>query len=683
MRALLPFLAVALVAGPAIAKKRFARKERKECKDCHFNPQGGGARNTLGLYYQGHRELPPEDATEDEVKAAVDAWTASVAAAAPNVVWRYEPLDGRPDAAPPEYTPIDDLQLLRRLSLDLRGAPPSPQDIEEVESGARTVEQKIAEYLGSEDFDRTFLLYHMDLVRPRTGIFNQKPSLSRLRRPKVGGVEVWSSTRFPTEVADGGCSPQNIVQVAPYWARHKQQPTCKRTADPRLVVDGQRCDTVEGQASGRCGCGPHLVFCYRGNDFGRVKRSMRQEGARLAMEVVQSDRPYSEVLTADWTVRNGRLDHYYARLDGRLGELEDPDSNRGWRRVERGPRHAGVLSTHMFLNFFYNGRRWSQRTFETFICHETTPDYDLLDDHRGETFASYRPHPEAGPDMNVNAGRACAACHMQLDGLSRVKDRWDNFGRYYEHPGGGGVPQSVRFLGTEVDGIGAFGDVLGHSDVFLDCAVNQLWDHMVGHRFRPDEIAERRRLLRAFKASKLNFKQLVREVALSDAYRARESSKLMRRELYWRSMERLTRSRWNVGERRGFDVFYDKVGGMDYRKIERRDLTPGQGHSLVQFKGAVETCDRMVDREAKEAQSERRMLRAVGDVGASPDADTLDALITDWNRRIYARRSEDVARADRALMVDVFRDVEGDHGPSDGYKAMCSVFFASAEFAVY
>lgn len=682
MRGLLLVLAIGFVAASADAKKRFARKERKKCGHCHFNPQGGGARNTTGLYYQGHRELPSEEMSEADVRAAVDEWTRDVAATPPNIVWRRVDVHALPDVKPPDYAPVDDLHLLRRLSLDLLGALPRDEDVREVVSGERSIAEKIDEFIESEDFVRTFALYHKDLVRPRTGIFNKTPSLSALRRPKVGGVEVWSSIRHPNEVRDGACDPNNVVQVSTYWARHKTQPVCRRTADTRLEVDGFRCDTHDGQASGRCGCGPHLVYCYRGGDFKRVKAAMLNEGARLAMEVVTNRLPYSEIVSADWTMRNGRAEHYYARLDGRLGALTDADTSRKWRRVERGPIHAGVLSTHMYLNVFYNGRRWSQRTFETFMCHETTPDYDLLDDHRGETAASYRRHPTADADMNVNAGRACAACHLQLDGLARVKDRWDNFGRYYEGEGAA-VPQTVRFLGQQVDGVSAFGDALGRSDTFADCAVNQLWSHMVGHRFQPEETIERKRLLAEFKASGLDFKHLVRAVALTDAYRARTTLKLMTRELYWRAMERLTGAKWTVEKRRGFDVFYDKVGGMDYRKIERRDRTPSQGHSLVQFKGAAETCDALVDRDAKAPRGERRMLGGVESVSTSPDSDALGALVDEWFRRIYVRRERDVSDEDRALMVDVFRDVEDDFGPADGYKALCTVFFASAEFAVY
>ena len=54
----------------------------------------------------------------------------------------------------------------------------------------------------------------------------------------------------------------------------------------------------------------------------------------------------------------------------------------------------------MMFNFFYNGRRWAQRTFETFFCHEVYPDFDLLDDTKdsGVTIGvPYRDSPLVDP----------------------------------------------------------------------------------------------------------------------------------------------------------------------------------------------------------------------------------------------------------------------------------------------
>ncbi len=681
-----PLIALALVVfavGVAEAKKRYARRTGQECGHCHRNPQGGGPRNTVGLYYQAHRTLPPGDLSPAGLQAAVDRYLDEVARAVPDVIWRYTPLAEMADRPTPAYTAADDLTVLRRLALDLGTTLPSLRDIRDVERGV-PLEAKVDQYLDSGDFEYTFRLYHRDIVRPRSGIFNKTPALTRIIRMGKGPQAFWRSEAIADETASGDCAPDARVEVAPYWKRKTRVSVCRRTADTRLEVDGVRCDTEAGQASGRCGCGPHLVFCWRGGDYGRVKRSMVDEGARLAMHIVQSGRPYGEILTTNQTVRNGRVEHYYARLDGRLGQLADADVYRKWRPVEREGPHAGILTTHMYLNHFYNGRRWAQRTFESFMCHLTAPDYDLLDDHADTALVAYRRHPTADADVNVNAGRACAACHVQLDGLSRVKDRWDNFGQYYHESSGRPIPQSVRFLGQTVDGVHAFGAALAGSEVFADCVANQLWTHFLGRRFTPDEIDERRRLVRLFAESGQDFKAMVRAVVTSDAYRSKRAVKLMRREQYRRSLGRVTGVKWTVeDDKSGFDTFYELVGGMDYRRIEERDRTPGQGHSLVQFKAAVETCSEAIDRARETPAKKRTFLQMVDDVEAMPDRQTLDRVIEAWYRRILVRPADSLTDADRERFRGLFDDVAAEHGAGEGYTAVCAAIFGSADFAVY
>ena len=77
------------------------------------------------------------------------------------------------------------------------------------------------------------------------------------------------------------------------------------------------------------------------------------------------------------------------------------------------------------------------------------------------------------------------------------------------------------------------------------------------------------------------------------------------------------------------------------------------------------------------------MLRSVERVDAMPSKEALRTVVDEWFRRIYVRSPEDVPDTDRQVMTRVFHDVADDFSPVDGYKAMCGVFFASADFAVY
>jgi hypothetical protein len=680
-----------LLAPAASAHKRFAKKEGVECRECHENPEGGGPRNLIGQYYQARQELPLDRSADGMklIRDTVDRWMLGVLAQPPVIRWSYTPLEELPEEPVRRLEPAADAAILRRLSLDLRGSIPSEDELSRLERGAMTLDSAVDELLRSRDFQSTFLLYHRDLIRPRTGDYNTEASYSRVSALVVDGEKVWVSSRL-AEAGTGKCGASQRVRVSPWWDRSGSHWACKDTGSDALtaVVKGKpvRCDSTEGQKSGACGCGPYMLFCYPDGMKEKIIRSMKDESARLAMEVVNEDLPYPTILTSDWTMLDGGLEVFYAKLDDRLPELKDPDAKKPWRRVERHPRHAGILSTPMMFNFFYNGRRWAQRTFEAFFCHEVYPDFDLLDDTKDAGIAvgiPYRDSPLLEPSLTVTESRACAACHLQLDGLARVKDRWDPFGRYHEKTERGlEIPQSAMFLGHEIDGVDGLGKALAASPIFPDCALNQLWEHMVGHRFQPQEKQTRLRLNEEWKARGHRFKDAIKLIAATPEYRARENLKIMTRELYARAMGRATDVSWKVADKSGWETYYDKLGGMDYRKIELRDKRPGQGHSLVQMKGAAESCNEAIARDLKRDDGKRRFIVA-GKPEEMPSAAELEENLTVLYLRAFARRYRDVPEEERALMRDLFQSVARKRSPADGYRAVCTAVFGSADFALF
>ncbi len=681
MRALL-VAALVVAAGSADAHKAYSLKEGVECVECHVNPQGGGPRTLIGSYYQAKHELPLDrsPAGMKLVRDTVDRWMQKVLATPPVIRWSHTPVADLPEEPAPPLTRASDPALLRRLSLDLRGTMPTPEELARLEEGTLTVDGAVDEMMRSPDFQSTFRLYHEDLIRPRTGDYNTPASLTRVATAVIDGELVYSSVRVPGEAGSGGCRAGERVRVSPWWDRKGAHWACKTTGDERVVLDdGTRCDTLPGQKSGKCGCGPHMVFCYPKGVKDRVIDSMKEEAARLAMEVVDTDQPYPTLLTADWTMEDGALEVFYAKLEGRLAELRDPDIDKPWRRLMRPPRHSGVLSTPEMFNFFYNGRRWAQRVFEAFFCHDVYPDFNLLDDtaDAGKTTAvPYRDNPDFEPTLTVTESRACAACHMQLDGLSRVKDRWDPFGRYHEVDKRGlPIPQRAIFMGREIDGVDGLGKALAGNDVYADCALNQLWEHMLGHRFTPTEKRTRMTLLDEWKASGLRFKDAIRLVTKTPEYRAGTSLKLMTRELYARSVQRATGVTWKVDGDVGWDVYYDKLGGMDYRKVEERDRSPGQGHSLAQMKGAAETCD--------EAVKDGGALVVAGSVDDMPTDAQLDQNLQNLYLRAFARPWGDVPDDEKKLMRSLFRSVADKRSPAAGYRAVCTAVFGSEDFALF
>jgi hypothetical protein len=719
---------VALASPPVLAHKRFARQHGVECVECHEAPEGGGPRNLIGQYYQATKQLPADRSLESMklVQGTVDRWLIEQLSTPPIVRWPHRPLASLPSAPPPATTKADDHVVLRRLSLDLRGTSPTEEELEALEGG-KSIATFIDEFIESRDFHATFLLYHKDLVRPRTGIFSTPSSHSRLVRIWHRTGFVWTSTRIADEEDKGGCD--ETVEVSPWWDRAVTLPVCRDSASTarRVVVSGSEvdCDTERGQASGLCGCGPHLVHCYIDGLGGDLAASMKEEIARQAMAVVDEDLPYSEVVTADWTMLDGRLEVFYGKLWSTQAELDDADAARPWRKVQRHQRHAGALSSPAMLNFFYNGRRWAQRVLEVYLCHETTPDFDLLDDTidaGGRVAVPYRDSPHLTPTMNVTEGRACAACHLQLDAVARAKDRWDYFGRYYPEMPTRKLPifEDVVFEGQTVSGLDGFGRALGASEAFHDCVTNQAWEHLMGHRFRDDEVQWRRELVRGFEDDGLRFKRLVKAIVSSPAYQSRENLKLMKREQYEKAMTRATGVPWRITQFSrppgasaaddddddegkpppkasffesiraavsasvsGWDVFYDKVGGMDYRRIEQRDVRPGVGHSMVQFKAAAETCDQMVESEAERPPTERLWLSMVEDVDGDVDAATLDEALERLFRRAVARPYRAVDEAERQILRDLHTEVAQREGVAEAWTSVCVAVLGSADYALY
>jgi hypothetical protein len=679
----------------AQAHKRFARKLGVDCIECHESPEGAGPRNIIGQYYQATGELPADrsPAMMKLVESTVDRWLLDLLSKPPTIRWRHTPLDALVEAPHMTLTPAADHEVLRRLSLDLRGTSATEKDLAALQGGKTSLDAFVDGYVDSEDFEKTFFLYHKDIVRPRTGLFNTPISFSRVTTVSVDGQSVIMSERLRGEQASGACAKGQVVSVSPWWNRKTEVKVCRDSAraDVTVKVKGKtlRCDTEEGQASQACGCGKNLVHCYTDDVRDPTIASMKNEMAMLAMQVVKEDRPYSEVLTADWTMLDGYLEVFYHKIWGGQSDIADPDAHKPWRKVDRDPRHSGVLSSPAMLNFFYNGRRWAQRTLEAYFCHETTPDFDLLDDSidAGHTIAiPYRDSPDLMPSQTVTEGRACAACHLQLDAVARAKDRWDYFGHYYDVMPGKRplpIPQEVVLNGQVADGIDGLGKALASSETFHDCVVTQAWEHMMGHRFRPDETATRRALVAQFEQQNLSFKSLVKQIARTPEYRSKENLKLMNRELYQRAMGRATDVAWKVAEKPGWDIYYDKVGGMDYRKIEFRDLRPGTGHSMVQFKGAAETCSVFVDREIKRARSERLWLSAVDDVSDKVDKADLDEALARLYVRAVVRPWSTVGEDEKAILRDLFFSVQKKHGAADAWRAVCTAVFASADYALY
>ncbi len=156
---------------------------------------------------------------------------------------------------------------------------------------------------------------------------------------------------------------------------------------------------------------------------GNTNRSVAQEALELIAHVVREDRPFTEILTADYTLVN----YYSARVYGVAGSLtfDDPTDPKEWREARiPGVPHAGVLTSPMWLNRFPTtatnvNRHRARMVYRFFLATDV-----LRLAERPVDPASVAGHNPTMNDAN------CAVCHATIDPVAGTFQNWTASGRY-------------------------------------------------------------------------------------------------------------------------------------------------------------------------------------------------------------------------------------------------------------
>lgn len=249
---------------------------------------------------------------------------------------------------------------LRRAKLLLVGELPTADELQRVSDGGEPVfDSLVAEYLTAPAF--------------------------------YGNLETWFNDLVLTDKYLGGDNATNLLDGDIWPNRH----------DYRDLPE----DSPEGQADRRWS-----------ND------SVAREPLKLISHVVRNDRPFSDILTANYMLLNPFSARVYGANDVRFDDPLDPGE---WREV-RLPNypHSGVLTSPMFLNRFPTtdtnvNRHRSRMVWKLFLATDVLKladrpvDPTVIKDHN--------------PTMN---NEQCSVCHAQVDPLAGAFMNWDPRGRY-------------------------------------------------------------------------------------------------------------------------------------------------------------------------------------------------------------------------------------------------------------
>ncbi|MSQ83669.1 MAG: hypothetical protein EXR77_12420 [Myxococcales bacterium] len=329
-------------------------------------------------------------------------------------------------AAPPESTAIcsqphdlDPWQLLRRLSLDLRGRLPAFEDYEKLTATvnaatsagkpidtAALLADLAANLAQGEEFALAMRRYHEGLFWPSlAGIPVDDPyqrlggcgpawcinDVGRKGNWRKGGGQYvcgnweqkdWDAKGLPIATMTGidpiTGSPyqqEGWVLVEPYWAPGTQLKVCAFDAQAGPGLNG-KCATVEGRSDPSCGCGPNLRHCSTSVVAADIVAALREQLLRSVDDVTAGGKPYSDLLLSYDVWTHGRLQFWKKWLTPTVGlqygynvqgqgdpalpaapEYTDTD----WQLAKRTGAHAGVLSMPAFSLRFQTNRARANR----------------------------------------------------------------------------------------------------------------------------------------------------------------------------------------------------------------------------------------------------------------------------------------------------------------------------------
>lgn len=201
----------------------------------------------------------------------------------------------------------------------------------------------------------------------------------------------------------------------------------------------QVCDDVNDQEC--CINDPNIdpAFCAAGRQ--NAVESLSREGLALIEHVVKNDRPFTEILTAEYTMVNPYSAAVYGLWpndDPRLAGTPDPmrtyveaqivDTDLNLLAEGNNPvdaiEHAGILSTPTMLGRYPTtstnlNRHRARALYEKFLGLDVMEFLNLVIDQEEEL-----------PDNLFTEARTCAACHAALDGVSGLYGSYRQSTRY-------------------------------------------------------------------------------------------------------------------------------------------------------------------------------------------------------------------------------------------------------------
>ena len=418
-----------------------------------------------------------------------------------------------------------------------------------------------------------------------------------------------------------------------------------------------------------------------GRELQSLNQSIIEAPLRLIEHVIASDAPYSEIVTADYTL----ADEVVATVFG-LPYEAGGESWQVTRYEDEARRSAGILAdsflfTRHSTTYSNKSRGRANLVSRALLC------YDFLSRELPVDSGIDLADPEAVAHA-VKENEACASCHDDLDPLA------SHFASFYpifvpsdleRYPFSVHAPafrqvfsaSEPGYFGKPSDSLASLGKSIAEDPRFSSCAARRFYSFFA--RVDLDDVPQALglELQSALVESQMNAKALAKAVVLSDAFRASHALhdakaetlvglKLVRPYQLASMIEGLTGYRFRtnlpveLGENPGkvgeIDLMTDAffgfevlAGGMDGNSVTRASTTSSATVALSLEALAARAADAVVEADfGTRDRGKRRLLRLVDEDDDS--ADEVRAQLAELQLRLYgAFVAPDDAGIDDAL----------------------------------
>ncbi len=418
------------------------------------------------------------------------------------------------------------------------------------------------------------------------------------------------------------------------------------------------------------------------------ERAVGEEPLRLVAHISVEDRPWSEVVTADYTMANELL--------ADLWPLAYPDGGAGWEeaRYTDGRPAAGVLATNGLWFRYYTSQSNANRSraaalADVLLC------VDYLD--RPVTFSSSPSLADAdGTATALAADPACLACHASIEPLAASLFGWYpaidynrlELGTYHperEALGPEILGVDMGWFGTPMSSPDDLGPMVASDPRFYACAVRGTAELLWRREAAVDEFATLAALEERFADGGWRARPLLAAVTDTPQYRAgglgdagdprERTARLVSADVLTTAVEDLTGFRWSAGgcdQLANDDYGYRTlVGGVDGDQVSRAQQDPSLTWALVVERLAQGGAITAVQRELLDG-GERRLFDV--SIDTTPEDPAFRTQIERLYLRLFARLpSESEVEED----VTLWR-AAGD--PGRGWTALLAVLLRDPEF---